>query len=373
VESTENLEAATGLVNDADSISEALENHKEMLSEFEDFHIKIKTSLNSSHKKKLEIDALYSDIFGYKIEADNEEDEEQIVEGLKSELESTYSELKRSSHFLDERLVSIRELSENSYQESLSSFDEKFDTFIEGCNLTFNDANNSIKRLLPNALTAGLSSAYGEKREGEETSQVRLEKSFGRAIMGLVAISIIPFSFDAYMLLVQKLPLMEVINNTPKLMLSVFPLYFPVLWYAYSSNKKLNLSKRLVEEYTHKEVLSKTFEGLSAQIENISQKELSEELRTKLLFNILDVNSENPGKLISDYNKVDHPLMDALDKSAKLAGSVEKLSKIPGFSALTKKLDEKAQRILSVNSERIDAVLDDESDKKEKAKTTESG
>ena len=34
----------------------------------------------------------------------------------------------------------------------------------------------------------------------------------------------------------------------------------------------------------------------------------------------LEVNSKNPGKLISDYNKSDHPLMDVLDldKSIKL-------------------------------------------------------
>jgi hypothetical protein len=62
----------------------------------------------------------------------------------------------------------------------------------------------------------------------------------------------------------------------------------------------------LIEEYTHKGVLSKTFEGLATQIEELGDSETSNELRVKLLFNLLHVNSENPGKLISDYKTTDH-------------------------------------------------------------------
>jgi len=56
------------------------------------------------------------------------------------------------------------------------------------------------------------------------------------------------------------------------------------MWVAYSSNRKMNLSKRLSEEYSHKEVLSKTFEGLSTQINNISDEKISGDLRNKLLY-----------------------------------------------------------------------------------------
>jgi hypothetical protein len=124
----------------------------------------------------------------------------------------------------------------------------------------------------------------------------------------------------------------------PRMVLSILPLYIPVIWLAYSTNKKINLSKRLVEEYTHKEVLSKTFEGLSKQIDNIEDEQISFDLKTKLLYNILSVSAENPGKLISDYNKTDHPLMDALDKSAKLNDAIESIIKIPGLSKLAKVL-----------------------------------
>ncbi|MBI1782735.1 MAG: hypothetical protein HYR66_15430 [Sphingobacteriales bacterium] len=123
------------------------------------------------------------------------------------------------------------------------------------------------------------------------------------------------------------------------------------------------MAKRLIEEYSHKEVLSKTFEGLSKQINNIDDKDVSSDLRIKLLHNILEVNSENPGKLISDYNKTDHPLMDALDKSIKLTNAVTRLSKIPGFAKLASTLEKKSQAILQ-NQEKtanagLQSLLDD--------------
>ena len=145
----------------------------------------------------------------------------------------------------------------------------------------------------------------------------------------------------------------DTLLKMPRLVLSILPLYVPVLWVAYSANRKLNLSKRLIEEYTHKEVLSKTFEGLSTQIEEIDNADVAADLRIKLLYNILQVSSENPGKLISDYNKSDHPLMDALDKSAKLANAVENLEKIPGMSKLMSVLDKKAKETLKRNEDKI--------------------
>ena len=144
----------------------------------------------------------------------------------------------------------------------------------------------------------------------------------------------------------------------PRLVLSILPIYIPILWIAYSSSKKLNLSKRLIEEYTHKEVLSKTFEGLSTQINNLEDSQITKDLKNKLLYNILEISSENPGKLISDYNKSDHPLMDALDKSVQLANSVEKLSKLPGIKKLTSVIDKKAKNILAENDTKANKGLD---------------
>ncbi|QSX34154.1 hypothetical protein JYB87_02595 [Shewanella avicenniae] len=224
-----------------------------------------------------------------------------------------------------------------------------FNTYSSG----YDDIYSRINKLLPNALTAGLSSAYDAKITLETSELSGHKENFGRAIATLVLISLIPFGVDIYLLAALGKDLISVISDTPKLLLSILPLYLPVLWIAYSANKKSNLSKRLIEEYTHKGVLSKTFEGLSGQIKEIDDVGLSEELRAKLLFNLLQVNTENPGKLISDYKTTDHPVMDALDKSIKLSESLDKLKNIPGLTKLIAKLEKEREVKLAKTSKKV--------------------
>jgi hypothetical protein len=131
----------------------------------------------------------------------------------------------------------------------------------------------------------------------------------------------------------------------PRLVLSIVPIYVPPLWVAYSSNKSMKLSKRLIEEYEHKEVLNKTFEGLSNQIKNIKDRDESQTLMNRLLSNMLYASAENPGKLITDYNKSDHPIMDILDKSVLLGGAIEKLESLPGMSRIVGLLEMKKNKL----------------------------
>ena len=67
---------------------------------------------------------------------------------------------------------------------------------------------------------------------------------------------------------------------------------------------------------------------------------------------------ENPGKLISDYNKADHPIIDVLDKSTKLTDSLEKLDKIPGVKSLLKVLETKAEDVKSTIEKKVNDGLE---------------
>ena len=123
-----------------------------------------------------------------------------------------------------------------------------------------------------------MSSAYDEKVRTESEYLSSYKTTFSKAIGGLVAVSTIPFAIDVYLLIGLGKELVQVLEDTPKLLMATLPLYFPVLWIAYSANKKQNLSKRLIEEYTHMGVLSKTFEGLSNQINELDDKISEDEL-----------------------------------------------------------------------------------------------
>src|SRR5690606_19842365 len=104
--------------------------------------------------------------------------------------------------------------------------------------------------------------------ENEVINYDKLKTQFNLGIIGLITISLLSVFISIYFIKTGT-PFKEVILILPNIATAVIPLYIPMMWFTFAANKKLNLSKRLIEEYTHKEVISKTFEGLSTQIEKL--------------------------------------------------------------------------------------------------------
>ena len=284
----------------SNSLPSELENVQNLLTQTTEVYDSIEGLKNHSLDRKSEIDKLYKEIYGEDIT--NEESEEiEHIDGLRDKLKKSYIDISKSIEHLNNTVNESIEDEKKSFTELLSTSEDKI-----------NDVKATLDSLLPGAMSAGLSSAYEKKTDDEKTSKDSLETSFRYSIFFLVAVSLLPVGIDIY-LLTHGSELIQVIKDTPNLILSIFPIYLPILWYAYSSSKKLNLSKRLIEEYTHKASLGKTFEGLSTQIESLSDSDVRDELRSKLLFNLLNASAENPGELIKDYQKSDHPMMEAIN------------------------------------------------------------
>lgn len=297
-----------------DSVNTSVDNAKENLS-------KSSNSLTTLNKRVQDIEKLHREIFGYST-TNEDTGEKTIISGTKDSLENAYTNLENNAVKLETEIKSIKE-------GSLSQFKTFEDEHVQ----IYARITQQIEQLLPSALTAGLSSAFSKKREDEEISSNKYLSNFRWGIGLLIVVSLIPLSISTYSL-AQGVLLMEVIHRVPRLILAIIPMYIPCLWLAISANKKLNLSKRLIEEYAHKEVLSKTYEGLSKQITSLKDNPQAEELRFRLLSNFLQVTSENPGKLISNYESSDHPLSEVLDQSYKLQVAIDKLDGIPGFGKL---------------------------------------
>ncbi len=340
------------------SFVESLNTLQEHFDQGDEIFGKIDTLQKSVQSKKRDIDNLHRDIFGYTEKVINPDgtEVETIIEGLKDQLESSYEDLEKDFEILEKRVSETKTKTLDDYNKFLVDKNADYKKKSDDWNAEYTTVLGRINKLLPNALTTGLSYAYSEKKASEIEDSKKFATTFRYAALGLAAVSLIPFTLSIIFIL-RDTDLLAVINYMPRFVLAIIPLYIPVLWIAYSANKKLNLSKRLIEEYTHKEVLSKTFEGLAHQIDSLDDEEVSTELRIKLLYNILSVSSENPGKLISDYNKSDHPLMDALEKSASLSDAVDKLEAIPGMSKLAKILERKSKKIAKEQAEKVDSTL----------------
>lgn len=325
-----------------------------VLSKSEDYLLKNEAIYKSISTRKKEIDELYYEIVGFT--DTNDAGEETEVTGLKDELETSYDQLQSSFLSTQKEINDFKSKSISDYNQFTTTKATEYNEVFSSWESGYAKALKDIDDLMPNALTAGLSHAYSKKKESEVLESGTIALKFEKAIRWMVYVSLIPFVISIISWLTNK-ELDKVLLDMPRLVLSILPLYIPVLWLAYSSNKSLKLSKRLIEEYTHKEVLSRTFEGLSKQIGNLGESDVAIDLRIKLLYNLLEVNSENPGKLITDYNKSDHPLMDALDKSIKLSNAVDKLAEIPGLSKLAKVLDNKSKRIIKEKDVKANAGL----------------
>lgn len=335
-------------------IDEKIGRLTEVFARGDDYDSKLSTLYKSITERKKEIDDLYYDIFGF---TEKDESGESIeTTGKKEELNVAYEETKKGLQELDKSFVTLTQEVQKNYEKFLNHSNASLNDKLKSWQANLESVSNRLEELLPRALTTGLSYAYSEKKDKEETERKKLSTTFLIGIGGLIVVSLIPLGVSLNSIS-QNVPFEEVILRIPRVVFAILPLYIPVLWVAYSSNKKMNLSKRLIEEYTHKEVLSKTFEGLAKQISNVKDDEVSADLKIKLLYNILEVNSENPGKLISDYDKSDHPLMDALDKSIKLTNAVTRLSKIPGFTKLASTLAKKSEDILEKEGQKAEAAI----------------
>ena len=328
----------------------------ETLKKVSDSSVKINALLKNAANRKSELDEIYYEIVGNEVEND-ETGEPERTEGLRDNLENQYKELEENLKKKNKEINQLRELSEGNFDTFLEEKNEDTDKYIEGWKKKYEEYEKTIEKLLPRALTTGLSSAFSKKKDDEIESFKILKYQFIGGIVGLVIVSLIPFGISLKFL-VDETSWDIVINRAPRLILAILPLYLPVLWLAYSANKKMNLSKRLIEEYSHKEVLSRTFEGLSNQIENLEDNDLSKELRVKLLYDFLVVSSENPGKLISNYESSDHPVMDVLEKSYKLEGALDKLGKLPGFSKIAKVAEARTKSQLKSKAEKIKKGID---------------
>ncbi len=337
-----------------DAIIERIENLDAHSNEIKIIKEKSSQALSNIQKHHKEVKELYNSIFGYSY-TDEESLEIQTITGLKHELEKSYLDIKKDIESAEKSLLELTTSSKSQTEDSILHNSNLINEKILGWQKEHDDILTTIRSLLPAALTAGLSVAFSDKKDVELEEQKTLTKKFSDAIKFLSCISLLPVFTSFYF--ISESGIEKAINVLPQLVSAVLPIYIPVLWLAYSLNKRLNLSKRLVEEYTHKEVLSKTFEGLSSQIDKIDNNEISKELRIKLLYNLLSVSSENPGKLISDYNKTDHPILDVLEKSSKLTDALETVAKIPGMGAISKFLNEKADQLLADENKKVEDGL----------------
>lgn len=371
-ENEEGLDKLNNLNEQIDNVSskiahieEVYSNHPKIeneLSELDTIINRIKETESKSHQlvknitnRKIELDTIFNEILGYEDKDENGND--IFINGSKHELLESLEGIEERVDSYVEKFEKLEELTNERSTNLLNVNSEKIAKQVKDWEEKYVKLSNEIQDLLPGAVTAGLSHAFSSKKKEEDTAYDKHKLQFGLGILSMILVSLIPFAISVHSLF-NELSIDTIINRAPKIVIAILPLYIPVLWLTYSSNKKMNLSKRLIEEYAHKEVLSKTFQGLSREINDLEEDNISKELKIKLLQDFLQMYSENPGKLISDYNKTDHPVMELLENSNKLDKTIQKLQKFPGLSKVAEILETKSNKKIEQVADSVERILD---------------
>ena len=317
-------EEISGLESRVNSLSEREQKIEEVVSESESTRDEMQSLLEDIEGKHTDSDAKYQDISKlHKLLWGYTKDNGEVVEGKKSELESTYVEL--------EQKINATKGEADAFEKE---YKEKCNSFLESAKSEAETLANKVRGLLPDAMTAGLSSAYLENRKTEEVEQQKQMGLFKKCIWGMMLLALLPIGLNLGLWYKYDKSLLDILAMLPRQMMCILPLYIPLFWLAIFANKRVNLSKRLIEEYKHKEAVSKTYEGLSRQISEIADEEASQELQKRLLFNTIMLSEKNPGELIKNFNRPDNPLFDMLNQGSRFADAMNKLASVPGIEQL---------------------------------------
>ena len=283
---------------------------------------RISSLLETAAETQDNINNIYEEIDGYDTPEGNH------VEGLKEKLAKKYTQLEKDSSSLKSNIETT--------QSELLTWKEDF---IKERTDDFNALSEQIKSLLPGAMSAGLSAAYAQKKSAEIEERNSAQKSFKTSIKWMSFLAVVPVGLYLYLYCSGK-GMEYIIQHTPQITLAILPLYLPAIWFAIHFNKRINLSKKLIEEYAYKEALNKTYEGLSGQIEELSDED--NELRKEHLKIILKASAENPGKFITGYDKCDNPILELLSKPKELNNL---LKENPVLSTVFERIIEQSQAI----------------------------
>lgn len=170
---------------------------------------------------------------------------------------------------------------------------------------------DEIENLLKDATNASLASSYEKSKESYTKAIYGWNTTFILSMLGIIGIAVWGF-FEITDKLNEPLAILGAISVR-------LPFYIPLAWLAIFSTQRRNESKRLQEEYKHKETLARSFLGYKKQIDEI-QNDLSQDdidLAKKLMTNLVKMTNENPNKALDKTKKENMPMIEFFEKLAK--------------------------------------------------------
>lgn len=236
------------------------------------------TELSNLQTKTRDLTNFYNDIFG------NPNDEGKRAGGLKREIENRTQDL---SDY------------ETAQQKKHSTLSEK------------------IESLLPGATSAGLATAYKERKESYDDSIENSTRVFycSLIILSLMGLFLITDKVGwFYIDFIEIDDPIKLFNN----FLFKLPITVPLVWVALFASKRRSQNMRLQQEYAHKEAIAKSYEGFKKQIENLADDK-EEVLLKQLLQSSIESVGFNASSTLDKQHGDKMPILEELEKVTEFA------------------------------------------------------
>lgn len=206
-----------------------------------------------------------------------------------------------------------------SFEGHIASEKEKVADYIKAFDDYKSAKQAEIEDLLKSATNASLASAFETFRTQTESLKNKTERYFFFSIIALVTAIILPYVpyFKEWMFTSDNIYI-ELLRRV------LFT--GPFVWLAYYLAKKTNQYFRLEQEYAHKAVVSRSFEGYKSQVlELYKDNPASQEMLQKLLGGSIDTIAKNPAEVLDNVKESSHPLEGIKEN---LSGLIDPLSKL---------------------------------------------
>lgn len=157
-----------------------------------------------------------------------------------------------------------------------------------------------LEYLLPGATSAGLASAFRKRRLVFTRPKLVWVFTLAASLLGLF--------FVAYLDPARAQLGEPTIANASAYLLGRLPFALPLVWLALYAGRRHSQALRLEEEYAHKEVLSRSFEGYKKQIAELEGSESGNKHTLELIGHTLRAMALHPGRIYHGRRDEGHPI-----------------------------------------------------------------
>lgn len=219
------------------------------------------------------------------------ETSKQTIHGITTEIEDIKNTVINDFKKIQKLSKQSSEISETiSNQEST----------LKQLSVKAEELKQTIEDLLPGATSAGLASAFKDRKESFKIPKILWGSVFVLSVIALFLVAYIdPVSFEKTTL------------NFEIIFQNIFiklPFVVPIVWLAIYAGRRHSQALRLEEDYAHKEVLSKSFEGYKNQLIEIEVSSDKKQSTLNLIDRTLEALSLHPGRIYQGKHEDITPL-----------------------------------------------------------------